>query len=509
MKTKRILAGVLACAAVFGSVMPTVSADNSLAPTLMGDVNTDETVDISDVILLSRYTAEDTKITVTKQGLANADLNADGKYTAEDVTKIIRKIAMLDEPYRSGSKDLMEGITASANFEGLDADDAYTLAQTKFSLNLLKQNMVKADQKETNPLLSPLSAVFALGMTANGAKGDTLTGMEDALGGLPIDTLNRYLYTQRNILNAGDNIKLANAIWFRDDGTRELPLESFLTCNADCYDAGLFAAPFDETTLDDVNGFVNENTAGRISKILDEISEYDRMYLVNALTFDGQWGTPYEKYQVIPDEVFTAYDGTENSINAMYSSEVYHYLEDENATGFVKWYEGGDYCFAALLPNEGVDIYDYVNGLDAEGFSAMLKKGMTESIPENWTLHTMIPKFKLDYGCSMADSLKAMGMETAFDDQTADFSNMFEHALRDGVHIANVIQKTHIEVSEAGTKAAAATIVIMEDSSCVLPEKTVDKYVYLDRPFVYMIMDANTAVPVFIGMVTNLDGCSE
>ena len=509
MKNTKLLAGLLACAALFNTAVPTVSAEEPLAPTIMGDVNTDAVVDISDVILLSRYAAEDKNVTVTKQGLANADLDEDGKFTSGDVTKILRIIAKLDGPSRSGSKNLMEGITASANFEGLDADDAYTLAQTKFSLNLLKQSMVHEDEKEENALISPLSAVFALGMTANGAKGDTLTGMEDALGGLPIDTLNRYLYTQRNILNAGDNIKLANAIWFRDDGTRELPLESFLTCNADCYDAGLFAAPFDETTLDDVNGFVNENTAGRISKILDKIGEFDRMYLINALTFDGEWGTPYEKYQVTPDEVFTAYDGTENSINAMYSSKVYHYLEDENATGFVKWYEGGDYCFAALLPNEGVDIYDYVNGLDTEGFSAMLKKGMTESIPENWILHTVIPKFKLDYGCSMADSLKAMGMETAFDDQTADFSNMFEHALRDGVHIANVIQKTHIEVSEAGTKAAAATIVIMEDNSCVLPEETVDKYVYLDRPFVYMIMDANTAVPVFIGMVTNLDGCSE
>jgi endoglucanase len=62
-----------------------------------GDVNVDGFVDISDVILLSRYTAEDTTISITTEGLVNADLNGDGKYSAEDVTRIIRIIAKLDK----------------------------------------------------------------------------------------------------------------------------------------------------------------------------------------------------------------------------------------------------------------------------------------------------------------------------------------------------------------------------------------------------------------------------
>ena len=64
---------------------------------LMGDTNTDGVVDISDVILLARYTAEQAGLPITKKGLANADMNADGKYTAEDVIKIIRRIALLDD----------------------------------------------------------------------------------------------------------------------------------------------------------------------------------------------------------------------------------------------------------------------------------------------------------------------------------------------------------------------------------------------------------------------------
>ena len=501
MKNTKLLAGLLACAALFNTAVPTVSAEEPLAPTIMGDVNTDAVVDISDVILLSRYAAEDKNVTVTKQGLANADLDEDGKFTSGDVTKILRIIAKLDGPSRSGSKSLMEGITASANFEGLDADDAYTLAQTKFSLNLLKQNMVKENEKETNPLLSPLSAVYALGMTANGANGDTLTGMEDALGGLPIDKFNRYLYTQRKKVESSNTIKLANGIWFRDDGQSELPLESFLIKNADYYNAGLYAAPFDESTLTDVNNYVNENTAGRIPKILNEITEDDCMFLVNALTFDGEWTVEYLPYNVNED-TFTSYDGKKSTASFLTGNES-RYLEDENATGFIKPYKDGRYSFAALLPNEGVDIYDYVNGLNAEDLSAMLKKGISEYIPSDWTLYTRIPKFELDYGSSLKDSLKAMGMEKAFDPNEADFSNMYRLSYYDNVCIGDVLQKTHIEVSEEGTKAAAATAVIMTRCACI-NLNPVEKYVYLDRPFVYMILDNETATPVFIGMLTDL-----
>lgn len=71
--------------------------DNSDTEVLRGDANVDGTVDISDVILLARYAAEDTRISITPEGLANSDMNSDSKYTGEDVSMIIRIIAKLDE----------------------------------------------------------------------------------------------------------------------------------------------------------------------------------------------------------------------------------------------------------------------------------------------------------------------------------------------------------------------------------------------------------------------------
>ena len=88
------------------------------------------------------------------------------------------------------------------------------------------------------------------------------------------------------------------------------------------------------------------------------------VYLVNALAFDGQWASVYRENQ-IHEGLFTTADGTQQPADFMYSQE-YTFLEDEQATGFLKYYEGKTYAFAALLPNEGVSLEDYIASLTGE-----------------------------------------------------------------------------------------------------------------------------------------------
>jgi serpin B len=89
--------------------------------------------------------------------------------------------------------------------------------------------------------------------------------------------------------------------------------------------------------------------------------------------------------------------------------------------------------------------------------------------------------------------LSDMGMPTAFLEDAANFSKMSSRLL----HIGQAVQKTAIELSPTGTKAAAATGVGMEEE-CESP------YVYLNRPFVYMILDTKTNLPLFIGVMTEM-----
>ena len=382
-------------------------------------------------------------------------------------------------PALSG-QDLMADIRPN---ERITAEESAPIgAATDFSLRLFQAGM----EEGKNTLISPLSVLYALSMTANGADGNTLAQMEAVLGDT-IGPLNGWLGSYRT----GEALHLANGIWFRDDPAFTVE-ESFLQTNADFYGAGIYKAPFDNTTLKDINRFVEENTNGMVEDILDEIPEDAVMYLVNALAFEAQWQEVYKENQIW-EGIFTGEDGSKQETELMWSEE-YAYLEDDKATGFLKYYEDRNYAFAALLPKEGVTVSEYVQGLTAGHLTQML------SAPQDVTVDAAIPKFETQFDVEMSGILQAMGMTDAFDLSAADFSRLGHHA--DGnLFISRVLHKTFISVAEQGTRAGAATVVEMAEGAAMEMEV---KSVVLDRPFLYMIVDTQTNVPIFMGTLMDL-----
>ena len=78
-------------------------ADAQEDETLYGDVDCNGTVEIADVVLLSRYVAQDKDAkAVTAQGLLNADCVKDGTVDMEDITAIARYLAHLIEASQLG-----------------------------------------------------------------------------------------------------------------------------------------------------------------------------------------------------------------------------------------------------------------------------------------------------------------------------------------------------------------------------------------------------------------------
>lgn len=381
------------------------------------------------------------------------------------------------------AKDLMEGITPN-NVSALDDLSSQNADVTDFAIRLFKAS----NENGKNTLISPLSVLCALAMTANGAEEETLAQMEEVLG-MTTDELNLYLYSYMKNLPQGDKYKLslANSIWFTED-ERFTVNQDFLQTNADYYGADIYKAPFDKQTLKDINNWVKQNTDGMIPEILDQIPPEAIMYLVNALAFEAEWSEIYEKHQV-KDGEFTKEDGTKQNVKFMYGSEG-TYFEDENATGFMKRYKGGKYAFVAMLPNEGVSVSEYIASLDGESLNALLAN------PQYITVHTSIPKFETEYSVEMSEILKDMGMTEAFDMYNADFEGLGT-STGGNIYISRVLHKTFISVGEKGTKAGAATIVEMKDGAAAEP--TEPKEVYLDRPFVYMLVDCENNIPFFIG----------
>lgn len=385
------------------------------------------------------------------------------------------------------ASDLMEGITANA-VTGLEDLSAQNPKAADFAVRLLQA----CEKSGENTLLSPLSVLCALSMTANGAEGETREQMEAVLG-MSVEELNVYLHSYVQSLPQWDKYKLslANSIWFTEKENFTVNPE-FLQTNADYYGAAAYKAPFNKQTCKDINNWVKENTDGMIPEILDEIPEDAVMYLVNALAFEAEWAEIYEK-NVVREGEFTKENGEKQNGEFMYSTE-WVYLEDENAVGFMKYYSGEKYAFVALLPNEGMSVSEYVAALDGEALHEMLSR------PEYTTVYASIPKFETEFELELSHTLKEMGMERAFDVDDAEFGGL--GTVEDGnILISRVLHKTFISVGERGTKAGAATVVEMTNGTAMPSEP---KTVHLDRPFVYMLIDCENQIPFFIGTMMEL-----
>lgn len=401
---------------------------------------------------------------------------------------------------KSETKDLMGNRNQDAIYCFTDeilAYDGYdeakvTAALGEFSLRLFEENMDVWGDADTNILISPVSIITALGMTSFGAKGNTLTQMEEMFG------VTRGYLNQHNLKymeSDAKELKLANSIWVINDG-RLTVKDEFLQFNDECYDASVYETAFNDATVDSINDWVEQNTDGMIKEILDEIPADAVMYLINALVFEAEWADKYEETQIRENMKFTTGKGMEQRVDMMFSEESL-YLADENAKGFIKYYKGGKYAFAALLPNEGITLADYVKNLSGEHLKDLLANPYTGGM-----VTAYLPQFSYEYAIEMSDLLVEMGMTDAFDGAKADFSGMAT-STQGNIYMNRVIHKTFIEVSPVGTKAGAATVVEMNDECAPWYDEVYE--VRLDRPFLYMIIDLENNMPLFIGSVNSIE----
>lgn len=367
--------------------------------------------------------------------------------------------------------------------------DEEKAAYYDFTLKLLQSCADPAS--EGNMMISPLSVMSALGMTANGAVGNTLSQIEDLMG-MELSSLNSFIGAYSSSLPSDDNSKFtsADSIWYRTDDSLRVN-EDFLAANQKYYAAEVRGEAFDEAACDAINDWVSEHTDGMIPNILDEIPADAVMYLINALAFDGKWETEYTENSV-HEGVFTSLSGNEQTASMMQSEESV-YLKDDNAEGFMKYYEGRNYAFAALLPDEGITPDEYISALTPDKLQSLLSTGASDS-----GVTAIMPKFEADYDIELSDVLCGMGLSDLFDSSACDLSGA---AVSDigNIYVSRVLHKTYISVDEVGTKAAAATAVeTVAECAIIMP------IVYLDRPFVYMIIDTVNRLPIFIGTVEAL-----
>ncbi len=382
---------------------------------------------------------------------------------------------------RVSAAELSAGYTRSTTESG-NEDDALYNALASFTFKMLDATM--SDDGESI-FISPYSIAMCLGMLTEGADGNTRAQLE-ALLGMSSDELSRALYAfTTRLCDADSPLAVADSLWIRNGFSVK---SDFLQRNADWYGAQIYNASFGEETVNDINAWCSEHTDGMIKKIIDNIESDTVTYLINAVCFDAEWQNKYEKNDIL-DDIFVNQNGDERAVQMLHSSGE-TYISSDALEGFAKNYEGGDFSFVGLLPkDETADIFEVAADLDGESWLALWRE-------RGGSADAGIPEFKLECSLGLNDALKSFGASDMFDGFCADFGRLSDEP----TYCTEVGHKTFIELDRNGTRAAAVT---WATNTCeaVIEEA---KVVILDRPFICMIVDNASGIPIFVGVISDI-----
>jgi serine protease inhibitor len=358
-----------------------------------------------------------------------------------------------------------------------------------FGLKLFRE--INAQDTGKNLFISPLSVAMALGMTYNGADGETQEAMARTLEleNMTIQEVNesyRDLIALLLDLDPRVELALANSIWYRNTMSFE---QAFLDINREYFDAEVTGLNFDDPAAADViNDWVNDATNGKIGEIVDKpISPDLVMFLINAIYFKGDWTSQFDK-GLTQDAGFALLDGTTKRVETMFhksAAPVRTYWDD--LVRVVDLPYGGDaFSMTILVPLGDNDVEDVIPQLDAARWRAVVD-GL-----DSTAVIVVMPKFTMEYELEMTDVLSSLGMGVAFDHFAADFSKMNPD---DNLFISEVKHKTFVDVNEEGTEAAAVTSVGMGFTSTgPVPFR-------VDRPFVFAVRERYSGTIIFIGKI--------
>ena len=387
------------------------------------------------------------------------------------------------DPEKNSAQDpiVIDLSTTELQMANESQDFAANLFSAIYDLNANSENIA----------ISPLSLNMALAMTWNGANGETKQAIQQAMGmgDYPQSEVNGYFQKLReDFLKTDPTVKLAiaNSIW-TDQG---FPVkQSFYDVNKNYYQAEVKDVDFKSTnTVSLINQWCSDNTNGLIKEMLQTIPSDVVMCLINALYFKGEWADRFDA-SATRDAAFTKEDGSSVQVKMMNQDNLFVYSQNDYLSTVSLPFGNNAFSMVFFLPNENVSFTEMLNQLKQPGyFATCLQSGSTADVD------LYIPKFTTEYGITLNEVLKQLGMEIAFTPGLADFSGISDIPL----YISDVILKTSVSIDEKGGEAASVTVVGMEFTDALPP--TPQKVVFrADHPFLFAIRENSTGVVLFMG----------
>ncbi len=362
-----------------------------------------------------------------------------------------------------------------------------------FSAGLYRQ----ISEPGKNLIYSPYSISSALSMTSLGALGETRDEMQKVLHS-GSESYNQSFGTVFKTLESvgkfgNVSLNIANSIWVEKEYRLR---QRFIDANRKYYNAGLYSVEFSknpEKARKKINGWIEEQTNDKIRDMLAEndLSPVTRLVLANAVYFYGHWLHGFDPNKTADQSFFpTATD--EISAPFMHIKERFRTRSDNMMTALEIQYLGEDVSMIIVLPREKDGLAKLEERID------YLREWLpVKDVDLRREMNVYVPRFKFEASFNLRDALMAMGMEKAFTDQ-ADFREIEPNG---ELFISRVKHKAFIEVNEAGTEAAAATVVEMRLKSAAVPEQTPE--FRADHPFLFVIRHNFTGAILFVGKVEN------
>jgi serpin B len=374
-----------------------------------------------------------------------------------------------------------------------------TGSSTGFGLRLTDRLL--AEPGAGNVFISPLSATLALSMAASAAQGSSRASILAMLGLDPsVDPSSQAKQTIDRLIESDPNaqLELAQAVWAARGMTINPQYASRLRTDYRAQIASLdFTSPGAPKV---VNDWVDNATHHKIPQLVDAFAPNTVAYLVNATYFHALWAT---EFKTAGSANFRTFGGTPVTIPMMHRSDGVTQVSTPDYSAALLPYKGGRFSMLLLLPRAVLSPAEFSRFLTRAVFDQSLTllhgavgellggnkctdKSAGPDVSVSCDGGLVMPKFKLDYSAELLKELVAMGM--AADAGMPDLCGPCS--------ISRVVQKTHLEIDEKGTTAAAATGVV--GATALRVPMTID------RPFALALIDNASDAPLFLGVIGQL-----
>ncbi len=370
-----------------------------------------------------------------------------------------------------------------------------------FTFNFYRALSKTDGLKGKSNVVSPLSLTYVLGMLNAGATGQTSSEILKLLGygdndSQALNDLCKELIDNAPIVDESVKLRLADLVATASNQSITLA-DDYSKTVKDYYDGEAVSLDFtSQAAVDFINGWCSEKTEGMIPSIISKDNlEASLLVLLNTVYFNAPWTHPFDEAETI-EMNFTREDGVKVTLPMMHREDAV-YLGSENACQVLglSYGEGQRWTMYILLPYEGKTVDDVLAGLSAKRLERFAES--TSKFVENGkstAVDVLLPRFKSESSNLLNEMIAGMGAPSMFKPMN-EFTGMSPQAK--DLFVGIIKQNASIEVSEAGTEAAAATVVAMLTSDGI-HTGSVPTF-HANHPFVYLIQEASSGAVFFIG----------